>query len=161
QNQQTGAAINRPNYVANFPGDFQVNGVDVHNDHTFNDTQKIFSRFTLKNVEITGAGGSSWNTKQGQRANKSEVRQFAGALNSTLKSNFLNEARWGYSNTLELETYPLAAHGTDLMKQLALTGLPPAPASGGLPSIEFLDGSFISTGGTKPRNVLSRTYQIS
>src|SRR5262245_47592342 len=160
-NQSTGTAINRPNYIVNFPGDFKVNGLDIRGDHRFSTAQQIFSRFTHKTVDTTGSGGSSWNTKQGQRSNRTEVRQLAGALNSVLKTTLLNELRWGYSNTVEIEDYPLAARGTELMKQLGFTGLPPAPASGGLPSIEFLDGSFISTGGTKPRNILSRTYQLS
>src|SRR5262245_58727671 len=161
QTQQVGAAINSPNYIVNFPGDFKVDGFDIRGDHHFSQNQRINSRWTYKNVSTTGAGGSSWNTKQGARSNRTEVRQLAGALNSVVKTNLLNELRWGYSNTAETESYPLAAKGKDLMSQLGFTGLPPAPASGGLPSIEFLDGSFISTGGTKPRNILSRTYQIS
>src|SRR5262249_25136303 len=57
--------------------------------------------------------------------------------------------------------YPLASTGADLMRRYGFIGLPPTPASGGIPSFEFADGTFISTGGDKPRNVESRTLQFS
>ena len=40
-----------------------------------------------------------------------------------------------------------------------LIGLPGAPLTGGFPHIEFADGSFISTGGVKPFDILSRVVQ--
>jgi len=42
-----------------------------------------------------------------------------------------------------------------------LLGLPGPPGTGGFPHIEFGDGSFISTGGTKPFDILSRVIQGS
>jgi outer membrane receptor protein involved in Fe transport len=38
-------------------------------------------------------------------------------------------------------TYPLAAQGTDIIRQLGVTNLPPSPPQGGLPYFSFADGS--------------------
>jgi len=38
-------------------------------------------------------------------------------------------------------TYPLAAQGTDIVKQLGITNLPSSPPQGGLPYFGFTDGS--------------------
>src|SRR5262245_16578239 len=160
QNQSTGAALNRPNYVVNASGTFDVNGFDGRIDHNFNASHKTFARFTFKNVATTGATGN-YNTKQGTPFSKVQVRQIAASHNSILSSTRLNEIRGGYSNTLETSGYPLAAQGADLIRSYAFTGLPPTPASGGIPSFEFGDGTFISSGGDKPRNILSRTLQFS
>src|SRR5262249_34004475 len=72
-----------------------------------------------------------------------------------------NELRGGYSYTLESSGYPLASQGADLLRSYGFTGLPPTPPSGGIPSFEFGDGTFISTGGDKPRKTLSRTAQLN
>jgi hypothetical protein len=160
QNQTTGAALNRPNFIVNSPGTFDVNGFDGRFDHNLNANQKLFARVTYKDVATTGATGS-FNTRQGEPFSKIQVRQVAGSYNSILNATHLNEVRGGYSYTLETTGYPLAAQGADLMRSYGFTGLPPTPASGGIPSFEFGDGTFISTGGDKPRNILSRTLQFS
>ena len=159
QNQSTGAATNRPNYIVNAPGTFNVNGFDLRLDQNFSAAQKLFGRLTVKNLDTTGATGS-YNTKQGEPFSSTAVRQLALAHNLIAGPHVLNELRGGFSYTLESSGYPLAAQGADLIRQYGFTNLPPTPPSGGIPSFEFSD-TFIPTGGDKPRNVLSRTYQIS
>ena len=51
--------------------------------------------------------------------------------------------------------------GADLVQQVGLVGLAGPPATGGFPHFEFEDGSFISTGGVKPFDILSRVVQGS
>ena len=51
QNQQTGAAINRPNYIVNAPGNYAQNGFDLRGDQVVSDRQKFFVRFTYKDLE--------------------------------------------------------------------------------------------------------------
>jgi hypothetical protein len=160
QNQATGAAINRPNYIVNAPGDYTVDGFDGRVDHTFTPTQRLFGRFTIKDIEDSGATGS-FNTKQGTPFRRTEVRQFASAYTSTIGNSFLNELRGGFSNTREITSYTNASQGDSIVSQIGLIGLPGAPATGGFPHFNFSDGSFISSGGTKPFDVLSRVYQFS
>jgi len=162
QNQSTGAATNRPNYIVNAPGDFTVNGLDLRVDQNFSAAQKLFGRLTMKNLETSGPTSNTpnYNTIQGDPFNKVAVRQIALAHNLVAGSHLVNELRGGFSYTLETSGYPLAAKGADLIRQYGFTNLPPTPASGGIPSFEFSD-TFIPTGGDKPRDVLSRTYQVS
>src|SRR5262249_54702192 len=102
-----------------------------------------------------------YNTKQGTPFSETQVRQLAASYNTIFSPRVLHEVRVGYANTVETGGYPLATQGGDLIKQYGFTGLPPTPVSGGIPDIEFGDGSFIATGGEKPRNILSRTIQFN
>ena len=159
QNQQTGAAIDRPNFVVNAPGEFTVNGFDGRGDYILSASQKVMARLTSKNVDKRGATGN-WNTKQGDSFKRTEVKQLAGSHNWA-SGSLLNEIRGGWSNTVEKDSYTNAAQGADLMAQAGLIGLPPSPAGGGFPAFRFADGSFIATGGVKPFNILSRVVQAS
>jgi Carboxypeptidase regulatory-like domain len=162
QNQSTGAAVNAPNYVVNAPGDYNVNGFDGRLDHSITGAQKVFARYTHKNVERVELGSTaSWNTKQGDRSRRVEIRQGAGAHNWVLSSSWLNEFRAGYNSTVDIDTYANSSKGAELVASLGLVGLPSAPSSGGFPSFEFSDSSFISSGGNKPRNILSRVAQFN
>ena len=164
QNQATGPAVDRPNYVVNFPGDFTVNGFDVRGDQILTPSQKVFARFSYKDTELTGPqpANANWNTRQGEFFSKTEVRQLAGNHNWVANSHLLNELRGGFSYTLESSGYPRAAEGGSIMQSIGFAGLPPTPASGGLPSFDFGgDSPFITTGGAKPRAILSRTVQLN
>ena len=78
-----------------------------------------------------------------------------------MRGSFVNEVRGGWSNTVEKDGYTNAAAGPDLATQAGLVGLPGAPVTGGFPHFEFGDGSFITTGGVKPFDILSRVVQGS
>jgi hypothetical protein len=160
QNQPTGAAINAPNYIVNAPGDFSVDGFDGRFDFVPSPSQKVFARFTMKNVDDVSPTNNDWNTTQGDHFKRIEVRQLAGSHN-WVRGLFVNEVRGGWSNTVEKDTYTNALKGPDLVQDAGLVGLPGPPVTGGFPHIEFGDGSFISTGGVKPFDILSRVVQGS
>ena len=160
QNQQTGAAINAPNFIVNAPGDYTVNGVDGRLDYALSGAQKMFARFTWKNVDDRSPSGADWNTTQGDHFRQTEVRQIAASHN-WIRGALINELRGGWSNTVEKDSYTNASRGADLVKAVGLVGLQGAPVTGGFPHVEFDDGSFISTGGTKPFDILSRVVQGS
>jgi hypothetical protein len=160
QNQATGAAINAPNFVVNAPGDYTVNGFDSRLDFVASASQKVFGRLTVKNVDDLSPSGSDWNTTQGDHFKRIEVRQLAGS-HSWVGRSMINEVRGGWSNTVEKDSYTNASRGADLVAAAGLIGLPGPPVTGGFPHIEFGDGSFISTGGVKPFDILSRVVQAS
>lgn len=160
QNQATGAAINAPNFIVNAPGDYTVNGTDGRVDYVMSPAQKVFGRLTWKNVDDRSPSDNNWNTTQGDHFKRTEVRQIAAA-HSWIRGMLVNEIRGGWSNTVEKDTYTNAPRGADLVKSAGLVGLPGPPVQGGFPHIEFADGSFISTGGVKPFNILSRVVQAS
>lgn len=168
QNQSTGAAINRPNRIINAPGNYDQKGFDLRGDQYLSDRQRFFARLTYKDIERTFLGGSSnpataalHSTKLGEFSRKTEVRQVAGAHNVIINNGLLNEFRSGFAYTLDTTNYQMASQGASLIRDLAFTGLPPAPAAGGVPFFEFADGSFIDTGGDKPKAVLSRSAQFN
>lgn len=158
QNQATGAAINRPNYVINAPGNYTQNGIDLRGDHRVSDRQKLFVRLSSKDIQ---RDDFRTNTKLGQFVETTDVRQLAGAHNLIARNNLLNEFRAGFAYNVRSTDYDLSTSGAQLITDLGFTGLPPTPDSGGVPYFEFGDGSFISTGGNKPTNVLSRSLQFS
>jgi hypothetical protein len=160
QNQSTGTSIDAPNYVVNAPGDYTVDGFDGRSDVVLGPAQKVFGRLTWKNVDDLSPSGSDWNTTQGDHFKRTEVRQIAGAHN-WIRGSFVNELRGGWSNTVEKDTYTNASKGADLVAAAGIVGLPGAPLTGGFPHFEFADGSFISTGGVKPFDILSRVVQGS
>jgi hypothetical protein len=160
QNQSTGAAINAPNLIVNAPGDYSVDGFDGRLDYVMSSSQKLFGRLTWKNVDDLGPTGNDWNTKQGDHFKRTEVRQIAAA-HSLIRGSLINELRGGWSNTVEKDTYTEALRGPDLVSAAGLVGLPGPPLTGGFPHINFADGSFISTGGVKPFDILSRVVQVS
>jgi hypothetical protein len=160
QNQQTGAAINAPNLIVNAPGDYSVDGFDGRLDYVMSSSQKVFGRLTWKNVDDLGPTGNDWNTKQGDHFKRTEVRQIAAA-HSLIRGSLINEVRGGWSNTVEKDTYTEALSGPDLVTGAGLVGLPGPPLTGGFPHINFADGSFISTGGVKPFDILSRVVQVN
>jgi hypothetical protein len=160
QNQPTGAAINAPNFIVNAPGDYTVNGFDGRFDFVPAANQKVFARFTMKNVDDLSPTNNDWNTTQGDHFRRTEVRQLAGS-HSWIRGAFINETRGGWSNTVEKDQYTNASQGAGLIADAGLIGLPGAPLTGGFPHIEFGDGSFISTGGVKPFDILSRVVQGS
>ena len=160
QNQATGAAINAPNFIINAPGDYTVNGFDGRADGILSRSQKVFARLTWKNIDDQSPNGSDWNTTQGDHFKRVEVRQLAASHN-WIRGGVVNEVRGGWSNTVEKDTYTNAPRGADLVKSVGLVGLAGPPATGGFPHFEFADGSFISTGGVKPFDILSRVVEGS
>lgn len=161
QNQPTGAAIT-PNFIVNVPGSFTINGFDLRGDHSFSDRQKIFVRYSHKNLNNTGTDGNGdYDTRNGLFSSITEVRNLAGSYNFFLTPNLINEFRAGFSFSRFISTYPMASQGGSIIKQLGLTGLPPTPSSGGIPNFNFTDGSFISTSPGRPRTVDNKTFQFS
>ena len=160
QNQSTGSAINAPNFIINAPGDYIVDGFDGRVDGLLSSAQKVFARLTWKNVDDRSPSGADWNTTQGDHFKRIEVRQVAASHN-WIRGRFVNEIRGGWSNTVEKDTYTNAAKGADLVRSVGLVGLAGPPATGGFPHFEFADGSFISTGGVKPFDILSRVVEGS
>ncbi len=163
QNQTTGAAVNRPNFVTNVLSPYTVNGFDVRLDHGFGDKQKVFGRYTHKNVTNAGTdGGGSYNTKFGQYSALTEVRNLAGSYNWIIQPNLINEFRAGYTINNTIQAYTLATQGAQITQQIGLTGLPKPPELGGIPNFFFTDGSFIGTNSTgRPHTTENKTWQFN
>ena len=163
QNQAIGADTSRPNYVVNASNNFTVDGFDLRGDHNLNDRQKVFVRYTRKNVETAGTDGTgNYNTKFGKFINRTEVRNLAGSYNLIIHPNLINEFRAGYTSFNIVFDYPLAKQGAQITQSLGIAGLPPAPALGGIPNFFFTDGSFIpSNNSGRPHTTENKTWQFN
>ncbi len=161
QNQPTGARVT-PNFVANIATPYVQNGFDLRGDHYLTSKQRVFARFSYKDLNSQGTDGSAgYNTLAGTYSNPVKIRNLAGSHNWTVSPSVINEFRAGFSFANSAFTYPLAAQGGDIVRQIGITGLPPTPASGGLPNFSFTDGTFISTSPGRPRQIDNKTYQFS
>ena len=104
-NQSTGAAINKPNFVENAPGNYNQDGFDIRADQNLGARQKFFVRLTTKD-QVKESVGS--NTKLGTFTESTEVRQLAASHNLILSNSLLNEARAGFAYNLKSTDYPLS-----------------------------------------------------
>lgn len=157
-------SIASPNLTKNFAGNYSQNGYDGRIDHNFSDRQKVFFRITDKSLSNSGTGGDpNYNTQLGTLTATTSLLNLAGSYNWIIKPNLINEFRAGYtSGDYSFNNYPLAKQGDQIVKDLAITGLPGPPINGlgGVPEFEissFLGG--VSSPG-HPRDILNHIFEI-
>ena len=151
------------NYNTTFPGNYTLNNADVRVDENITERQKIWARFGGKNVDRAGTDGStSYVPSNGPFANRNRLRNLVADYSWTIKPSLVNELRGGYSVSDFNLGYPLAAQGSAILAAAGITGLPPAPPSGGVPNIDFTDGSFAENNiDGRPHIYKSLTYNIN
>ncbi|HET6843920.1 MAG TPA: carboxypeptidase regulatory-like domain-containing protein [Candidatus Angelobacter sp.] len=160
-NNPANTNVATPNFQANVPGNFTVNGFDGRVDHIFNENHKVYARYTFKNVDTLGNNGDpNYNTQLGSFANNSQLRNLAGSYNWVISPTMVNELRGGLSFATFVTSYPLAAQGASLEQSFGFSGLPPAAKSGGVPDISI--PGFIDTNAEgRPRTIENHTWDVS
>jgi hypothetical protein len=151
------------NYQANFPGKYTLNNGDVRIDENFTDKHHLWVRFGAKNVSKTGTDGSvTYDPINGLYSSTNRLRNFVASYSYTITPNILNELRGGESISDLRTGYPFAAQGAAVYTAAGITGLPTPPASGGVPALDFLDGSFPTNNQDgRPEVTKNLTYNIS
>jgi hypothetical protein len=151
------------NYQANFPGNYTLNNGDIRIDEDFTDKHHLWARFGAKNVTKTGTDGStSYDPVNGLYSNTNRLRNFVAVYSWTITPNILNELRGGESISDLRSGYPFAAQGFAVYTAAGITGLPTPPASGGVPALNFEDGSFPTDNEDgRPEVTKNLTYNIS
>jgi hypothetical protein len=151
------------NYVANFPGNYTLNNGDARIDENFTDKHHLWVRFGAKNVAKTGTdGNTSYDPINGLYSNTNRLRNFVASYSWTITPSILNELRGGESISDLRSGYPFAAQGAAVYTAAGITGLPTAPASGGVPALNFTDGSFgTDNEDGRPEVTKNLTYNIS
>ncbi len=158
---------NRPgqtfNYQSTFPGQYILNDGDGRIDENLNDRHHIWARFGGKNVVQTGTDGStSYVPSNGTYASRQRLRNLVASYSWTISPSIVNELRGGYSIADFNIGYPLAAQGAAILTNAGITGTPTAPASGGVPALNFSDGSIPTNNGDgRPHITKNLTYNIS
>lgn len=161
-----GTSVANPNFVTTVPGPYTLNAYDGRLDHNFTPNHKVFGRVSWKDINDAGIDNSAgstngYNANFGQFTVVSELRNFAVSYNWIINTHLVNEVRGGLSFAKFIRTYPLAAQGGSIIQQLGLTGLPPAPKSGGIPNFNFTQGAIISSDNSgRPRTIQNHSYQL-
>ena len=158
----TGPGISN-NYNAAFPGNFTLNGGDARIDENFSDKHHLWARFGGKNVTLSGTDGStSYDPLNGLYASPQRLRNLVASYSWVITPKLINEVRGGYSVSDFLSSYPLAVQGTAILAAAKITGLPSPPPGGGVPALNFTDGSFATNNGEgRPHTTKNLTYNIS
>jgi hypothetical protein len=155
---QPGDSVSNPNYRNQFSGGNDNDQFDARIDHLFTDKHNIFGRLSYKKVaRRTPLDLVAYGDRRSEEKNWNLVTAF----NSVLRSNLINEFRFGYSNRDTLNTF--GANGTfdgpALMKEAGIEGIRSDPPKGSqTPNIGI--AGFASTGQGRQGTVLSNTYQF-
>jgi hypothetical protein len=146
------------NHTLNVPNPILSDQFDIRIDHTINDKQNVFGRWTYKNgrrVSPSGLGLPAENDFE-------HDNQIVIAHNYAITPNLINELRGGISRRQSGGVFPL--DGPAFMQQLGLNPqqLGPFPP-GGFPDFIFepRDGNVDAIVHTRPNPELSRNFQIN
>jgi hypothetical protein len=151
------------NYQSNFPGTYTLNNGDVRIDENFTDKHHLWVRFGAKNVSRTGTdGNTTYDPTNGLYDQTQRLRNFVASYSWTITPRIVNELRGGESIADFRLGYPLAAQGAAIVAAAGITGLPTPPASGGVPALNFEDGSYPTNNEDgRPDVTKNLTYNIS
>jgi Carboxypeptidase regulatory-like domain len=151
-------------------GNYHLDGYDGRVDQVVTPNMKVFVRYSHKDVSDTGDDGdSNYNPLMGPFSNGEKLRNLAGSYNWVLRPNIVNEFRAGLSYVNTSQTFPQAAQGAAIDKEIGITGLPPVPSSGGISNFQvgnYVDpnGAVAGSAGTnsfgRPRHVQQHIYEV-
>ena len=152
------------------PGNYHLDNYDGRIDQVFTQNQKAFVRYSHKVITNTGDNGDgSYNPLMGPFSIGQRLQNLAGSYNWVVRPTIVNEFRAGISFVNTAQTYPQAAQGAALDKEIGITGLPPVPSSGGISNFQvgnYVDpaGGVFGSAGTnsfgRPRHVQQRIYEV-
>lgn len=145
------------NYENLQPIPSSTNGFDGRIDHIINSKQQVYARFNWKNLST-----SVVNPFLPNDVDEEHDRSFLVSHNYSLRSNLLNEFRFGFTRTLVAPNFPI--QGAAAIAQLGLQDVNVSnhPTDGGFPTINFSDGTgFEPIGRDIVGNTLSSTKQIT
>ena len=113
-----------PNYAINKDASYSSNQFDLRGDQYFGSKAFVFTRFTWKNInqsnpQVLLVPSSS---------NQNQDRALALSFNYNLRSNLVNEFRFGFTIDKNLVTNPF--DGTTFANGLGLNGIGPFPFNG-------------------------------
>jgi hypothetical protein len=151
-------------------GNYHLDSYDGRIDQVITQNQKVFVRYSHKDITNTGDNGdSNYNPLMGPFSVGQKLRNLAGSYNWIVRPTIVNELRAGLTYVNTIEEYPQAAQGAALYRQIGITGLPPAPSSGGISNFQvgnYVDpnGAVAGSAGTnsfgRPRHVQQHIYEV-
>jgi hypothetical protein len=165
--------VNGPDDAVNqfvIGGNYHLDSYDGRVDQVITPNQKVFVRYSHKDITNTGDNGdSNYNPLMGPFSIGQKLRNLAGSYNWVIRPTIVNEFRAGFSYVTTIEDYPQAAQGAALDTAIGITGLPPVPSSGGISNFQvgnYVDpaGAVAGSAGTnsfgRPRHVQQHIYEV-
>jgi Carboxypeptidase regulatory-like domain len=135
----------------------RTDGADLRIDHTFNDKQSAYARFSRKNITSDFANPLLPNDVDNIH-NRSLLVSHTYAVTPRL----LNEFRFGFTNAITSVNFPIS--GAAALKQLDLTGVDISqhPTTNAFPTFNFSAGTgFTPIGRDKTGVTQSKTIQFT
>jgi hypothetical protein len=150
------------NYETLQPIPSSTNGFDGRLDHYITSNQQIFARFSWKNLLSDAGQSGPANPLLPNDVDTEHDRSLIVSYNYTISPKMVNEFRFGFTNSLIQQTFPIQGAVAD--DQLGLTGISFAnhPTTGAFPTFNFSDGTgFTPIGRDKDGPGASRTMQFT
>jgi hypothetical protein len=150
------------NYERLQPIPSSTNGFDTRLDHYISTQQQIYARFSWKNLLSQAGQGGPVNTLLPNDVDTEHDRSLIVSYNYTITPKWVNEFRFGFTNSLLYQQFPIQGAAAD--NQLGLTGISFAnhPSTGAFPTFNFSDGTgFTPIGRDKDGPGASKTYQFT
>jgi Carboxypeptidase regulatory-like domain len=145
------------NYETLQPTPSNTNGWDLRLDHNITNNQQIYARFSWKNLVSDVA-----NPLLPNDVDFEHDRSLIVSYNYTITPKMVNEFRFGFTNSLTDQTFPIQGASAD--NNLGLTGISFAnhPTTGAFPTFNFSDGTgFTPIGHDKDGPGQSKTMQFT
>jgi hypothetical protein len=139
-----------------------TNGFDARLDHYITSNQQIYARFSWKNLLSQAGQVGPVNPLLPNDLDTEHDRSFIVSYNYTISPRMVNEFRYGFTNSLIYQQFPIQGAAAD--NQLGLTGISFAnhPSSGAFPTFNFSDGTgFTPVGRDKDGPGQSKTMQFT
>ncbi len=139
-----------------------TNGFDARLDHYITSNQQIYARFSWKNLLSQAGQAGPVNPLLPNDLDTEHDRSFIVSYNYTISPRMVNEFRYGFTNSLIYQQFPIQGAAAD--NQLGLTGISFAnhPSAGAFPTFNFSDGTgFTPIGRDKDGPGKSRTQQFT
>ena len=165
--------VNGPDDAVNqftIKGKYHLDSYDGRLDQQITQSQKVFARYSHKDISNSGTGGSTtYNPLLGPLSNDQKLRNFSASYNYVIRPTLINELRGGFSYVNTITEYAAAAQGAAFDKSAGITNLPPVPSSGGASNFQvgnYVDpaGATAGNAGTngvgRPRHVQQHIYEI-
>jgi hypothetical protein len=159
--------LNIPNAAFNYetlqPTPARTDGWDLRLDHNITTNQQIYARFSWKNLlSDVGQNNTLANPLLPNDVDTEHDRSLIVSYNYTISPKMVNEFRFGFTNSLIEDAFPIQGATADT--QLGLTGISFAnhPTAGAFPTFNFTDGTgFTPIGHDKDGPGASKTLEFT
>ncbi len=152
-----------PNYTYTYSAPTDVLSWDTRVDHTINEKNRVFGRFSSFNTNtVTGAPWTS-NLLAGDGTGTQSIDSYHGvalAWDYSLSPTALNELRGGFNRDDSHNISPGLPLGQSAAAQFGLTGIPVGPYTAGMPPMNITGLTNLGVTQYKPQTQISQTWQL-